>query len=284
MACYAPITAWRGAKTNKVYLGYDKPDSATPLQLPCGKCIGCDQAQARAWALRCYLESNDHLHSAFTTLTYADENLPITLTKRHLQLFLKRLRRTTTRTIRFFASGEYGETTGRPHYHAILYGLHHTEAHTIDAAWGLGHSQTYPVTPARIAYVAGYTNKKADWRNRAKEERIDPTTGEIYTWQPPFIQMSRGGRNGHGIGGSARQWPESWRSYAILNGNKQPVPRYLHQAWLDQATDDDKKKLQDEKLKTLIEILADTTPQKREAAYQIALARKREAAAKRNQL
>lgn len=89
-----------------------------------------------------------------------------------------------------------------------------------------------------ISYTAGYTAKKIGWKLEAGE-RVDPETGEVYTWQPPFIQMSRR----PGIGAHARQWPHSWRSYAVHNGQQMPVPRFLHESWKQQASREEKEAL-----------------------------------------
>lgn len=183
-----------------------------------------------------------HRTAVFTTLTYADDSLPPTLEKRHLQLFFKRLRKAKRGGVRFFASGEYGERTHRPHYHALVYGAAPADAQLIEDTWGKGHARTEPVTPARIAYVAGYCQKKIGFRLDA-EERVDPETGEVYTWQPPFIQMSRR----PGIGANAKQWPASWRLFGVHNGRQMPVPRYLHQAYQDIATPLDLENLEHEK-------------------------------------
>lgn len=243
MPCYLPINAWR-TTAGKVELGEyrsarDGPN-AEQIQIPCGKCTGCIKRRAREWALRCHLELSQHDSAAFTTLTYDEENKPPTLSRRHLQLFYKRLRRANV-ALRHFTSGEYGTTTNRPHYHAILFGLGQQHASLIEIAWGLGHCRTHQVTQGAIAYVAGYTAKKITDVIQKQHERVDPTTGEVYQWEPPFIQMSSGGRgrNGirtHGIGGHARQWPNSWKEYAVKDGYKVPVPRYLHESWKQQAT------------------------------------------------
>ena len=59
----------------------------------------------------------------FITLTYDDAHLPYnqSLSVRDFQLFMKRLRKEFGSGVRFFHCGEYGEKTGRPHYHAILF-------------------------------------------------------------------------------------------------------------------------------------------------------------------
>lgn len=49
----------------------------------------------------------------------------MTLRKKDFQLFMKRLRKEFPDDhIRYFAAGEYGDKHLRPHYHAIIYGLH----------------------------------------------------------------------------------------------------------------------------------------------------------------
>lgn len=215
------------------------------IALPCGKCLDCKWANAKSWALRCQLELNDHEHAAFATLTY--EDAPPTLVKRDLQLFLKRLRADATRRaaigpLRYFACGEYGEKNKRPHYHAILFGLSPVETDRVRKKWGLGHIQLGDVNAKSIAYVAGYTAKKLEHAG-VKHERVDPTTGEVYTWQPPFTEMSRR----PGIGASARRHINSWRLFAVNNGYKMPVPRYFHEAWKATASPEEKLKLLEEK-------------------------------------
>lgn len=93
------------------------------IEVPCGKCLECRIQYARAWADRCVLEAKQYKDNYFVTLTYDDAHCPKdgSLRPRDLQLFMKRLRKHFSgTTIRFFASGEYGETL-RPHYHLILF-------------------------------------------------------------------------------------------------------------------------------------------------------------------
>lgn len=202
-------------------------------------------AAARSWALRCRLELQQHSQAAWATLTYDEQNRPPTLDKRHLQLFLKRLRKgkRSNGTLRFFASGEYGEKTERPHYHAILYGISEREQNFIEDKWGFGHVRTVAATTANINYTAGYTAKKIGYAQKMIPEQVDLRTGEVYKWQPPFIQMSRR----PGIGANAKQWPQSWRQYAIQDGYRIPVPRYLHESWKEQASPEDLEQLLYEK-------------------------------------
>lgn len=233
MGCLQPVLAYR-SRTGEIKIGKELPDSSA-LQLHCGKCLGCRAANAKAWALRCHLELQQHRSAVFTTLTYDEENRPPTLTKRHLQLFLKRFRKAmgANRPVRFFASGEYGETTNRPHYHAILYGPGMGDKKEIERSWGHGYADVQPISAQRIAYCAGYVQKKlSPWQGST--EYVDQW-GELHTWQPPFALMSRR----PGIGGHARKWVNSWRIHAIYNGQRLPVPRFLHNAWKAIATDEE---------------------------------------------
>jgi hypothetical protein len=152
--------------------------------------------------------------------------------------FLKRLRsRVSPLRFRFFGCGEYGERYGRPHYHVILFGLSQFDhSQVISESWPLGFVRVDPISPRSIAYVCGYTVKKAAALREDKEERLDVATGELYRYQPPFLQMSRN----PGIAGYHRgtYW-RSWRDSAIVDGRKVPVPAYLHKAWLACASDAD---------------------------------------------
>lgn len=147
MACYHPLHALAGSVDTvtgkrKIQIlsafdpAYNRPDH---IELPCGRCVGCKLDRSREWANRCMLELKYHDSAYFVTLTYNDAHAPtayyvddgtgecftsLTLRKRDFQLFMKRLRKAFPEDkIRYFAAGEYGEHTMRPHYHAIIFGL-----------------------------------------------------------------------------------------------------------------------------------------------------------------
>lgn len=277
IACFAPLRAWR-ARDGTVTMGTTKDPDTECLDVPCGTCIGCRQSAARHWALRCFLELEDHASATFVTLTYKPEKVPVTLSKRHVQLWLKRLRKAhakkqrqagirpeAVKPLRFFATGEYGETTNRPHYHAIVYSTSTSDAPLIQKTWPNGWADVKPADRAAIAYVAGYAAKKyGDSVQHTKGERIDPETGEVYNYQPPFLQMSRM----PGLGATARKkHRNSWRSFAIMDDVKMSVPRYLHEHWKKTATPMEKDKLEDEKYEMKKQIVQ--TDLQREAAYEI---------------
>lgn len=227
------------------------------LSVPCGKCIACRIARTSEWSVRLMNEAEVHDHSSFVTLTYRKENLPDdgSISKRELQLFLKRLRKQLEpRKIRFYACGEYGDpdrpqsielglTSGRPHYHLIIYGLAPSEHEfmssyaqearaiegpVVDAWQGRGFVYVGTVTYNSVRYVAKYVQKKL-YGQRAEEYE-----GR----QPPFALMSKGlGKfyalaNSHDIverGGVYRQ------------GKNVGIPRYYKKLYEDYAEGPDLK-------------------------------------------
>ena len=205
MSCYHPlrgIVLSYNAETGKKRIRIVSSDFKSPenenveyIQIPCGHCIGCYLDRSRQWADRCMCELKYHDKASFITLTYDDDHLPPKqdyydletgecfsglinpLVKKDLQLFMKRLRkRLEPKKVRFFACGEYGETTHRPHYHIILFGEDFSydrvfyknnaqgqplyNSPTLSDLWNYGFSVTANVTWDTCAYVARYVTKK----------------------------------------------------------------------------------------------------------------------------
>jgi len=129
-----------------------------------------------------FLESLCHDHSSFVTLTYEDSEMPHggTLEPPHLQAFLKRLRAAHSRPLRFFAVGEYGDHTHRPHYHLALFGLSPVDGHLVHRSWAKGFVHVGDLTPASANYIAGYVVKKM---TRAGDHRLGGR-------HPEFARMS----------------------------------------------------------------------------------------------
>lgn len=131
--------------------------------VPCGKCPDCRMQRAKGWIFRLQQQEKVQHNSLFLTLTLAPENVLMThngfmtLHKPHYQNFMKRLRKNTGRkTIKYYACGEYGSTTMRPHYHAIIFDCTHAE---VEKAWGLGNIFVGTTTSDSIAYVTKYMCK-----------------------------------------------------------------------------------------------------------------------------
>lgn len=213
--CIAPITLKRNTNT---YNGSRKGAGADIV--PCGKCIKCLQRKSSAWAFRLTEEQKHASSACFLTLTYDNDNIPLnsdnrnypipTLDKTHVQKFLKRLRkqvrnfetktRRTTRSngeciplyskIKYYAVGEYGTQTKRPHYHMIMFNLPHIylqKPDHLNNLWGKGFVDIARSEQGSIRYVTNYILTK-------HRPKIDYETGEIFEYDnsPPFALMSKG--------------------------------------------------------------------------------------------
>lgn len=135
---------------------------------PCGQCMPCRVNARRVWTYRIMLESMCHDNNSFLTLTYDDENLPFrgSLDPRHLQLFWKSLRKSmSSLRLRYFAVGEYGEKSERPHYHAAVFGLSPSSISVVQESWKKGFASLGTLTPESAQYIAGYVTKKMTSRD-----------------------------------------------------------------------------------------------------------------------
>lgn len=158
------------------------------------------------------LELAQHKDNSFLTLTYSDDFLPAlgSLEPKHLQLFLKRFRTTISPLkIRFYAVGEYGDASSRPHYHIAAFGYppcaygrsRYNQAggrenccHICDVvrdAWGMGQIDVGELTEQSAQYIAGYVTKKltsAHW---------EPARFILNGRHPEFSRQSRNPGIGH---------------------------------------------------------------------------------------
>lgn len=160
-------------------------------EYPCGSCAVCRAKRRRLWTGRLILEASKHGQNCFVTLTYDEDHLPAhgSVSPEALRSFVKRLRRRIEPSrFRFFAVGEYGDATWRPHYHLVLFGVDVLHREVIEASWPFGWVQVADVTPASCAYVAGYCTKKL-------------TAKQLNGRHPEFFRMS----NRPGIGASAME-------------------------------------------------------------------------------
>lgn len=123
--------------------------------------MACMVNRKRLWTHRIMLESMCHESNIFVTLTYNDEHLKSdSLIPRDLTLYLKRLReRVSPVKFRYYAVGEYGETSQRPHFHLAIFGLNACQEVT-DAWNNQGFVGVGTLTFASAAYVGGYVTKK----------------------------------------------------------------------------------------------------------------------------
>lgn len=154
------------------------PYMPSTIPYPCGQCLPCRVNRRRVWTHRILLESFLHSSSCFLTLTYEDKHLPKdgSVSPRELRLFLGRLRdRLPPRSLRYFAVGEYGDETSRPHYHLALFGYNClgkllypdfgkrcfcANCQMVREVWGKGHIVIEDLTRKSAQYIAGYVTKK----------------------------------------------------------------------------------------------------------------------------
>lgn len=154
------------------------------------------------------LETHQWSDNAFVTLTYSDENLPMSATKKpslypkHVQDWLKRLRKEIEPIkVRYYAVGEYGDESHRPHYHAAMFNLPtcsrgNTRAGTrrapsgwqgccpacelVGKTWGHGNVYLGVLEAHSAQYICGYVTKKM----------TKPDDARLEGRYPEFARMS----------------------------------------------------------------------------------------------
>ena len=193
-------------------------DMRKTIEVPCGHCVACRLARSREWAVRLLHESEFWDEFCFVTLTYDDEHLPSngSLVPRDLTLFFKRLRKDLGEwKIKYFACGEYGDRFGRPHYHAIIFGLGTYDVDLICDNWSKGYVKVGTLTYKSCRYVAGYVQKKL----YGEAAKFYEDNGLV----PPFSRCSKG------IGAAyvEKYWNKLYSmAHVTVNGVPMALPRY----------------------------------------------------------
>ncbi|ALS03715.1 VP4 [Gokushovirus WZ-2015a] len=238
MPCYHPLQLFRTLRGQMCFkrpwpVSNDLPGKNV-FVVPCGQCIGCRLERARVWALRCEHERRLHEVSCFLTLTYDEMHLPqnASLVKEDLQKFWKRLRfEISPDKLRYFACGEYGEVTCRPHYHAIVFGWTPPDLERsarsssgcmlwssamLDRIWSFGRVVVGEATFDSAGYVARYVTKKitGDLGKEAYFGRV-----------PPYVVMSRRPGIGEGFFEAYRGHFEA-TDCTVVDGRPSILPRY----------------------------------------------------------
>ncbi len=185
------------------------------IAVPCGKCPACLKQRRADWVSRMRLEALDHPVSTFVTLTYNEAHCPKQLVKSDVQKFLKRLRNVPRDygfapfNLRYFACGEYGRRTHRPHYHLILFGVDLTSpewmpyltgynqgrpryaSRVLERIWPYGFNVVGSVTDSSIKYVAKYAAKLFEKNDPFKEFSLK----SIGLGRSVFVDVQRKGRD-----------------------------------------------------------------------------------------
>lgn len=218
------------------------PHTGEPQYVPCGKCPECRARIISGWSFRLMQEEKASLSSWFVTLTYDSMYVPYTqghyktLNKKHVQLFMKRLRRlhgtVSNYPIKYFAVGEYGDKHWRPHYHLIIF---NTAPEFVINAWKdpethnpIGQVHFGQVSAASVGYTLKYMCKEGRIPLHRNDDRV-----------PEFRLMSKGLGLSY-ITMDILEWhhaDEVNRMHCVLaDGKKISMPRY-YKDWIYQDLD-----------------------------------------------
>lgn len=285
MGCNYPLTAYRAADGTVVFES-NRTDTLHVLNLPCGRCMGCRVQLALEWRTRLVHEASLWPQNCFITLTYDDDNLPPGggLRYEDFQAFMKRLRSRLAgkKTIRFYATGEYGERLRRPHYHAAIFNHDFSEDRTelrrsgagyvlfnsplLNACWAKGFANIGEFNRQTAGYLARYVTKKITGEDHG---RIDRETGEVRP--PELAHMS----THPGIGAG---WLHKWKQdvypfdRVIVDGQPRTPPRYYFRL-LRSLDRTQAAEVKDKKQLTLERRKKDDTPQRQRAKEEVIRAR-----------
>ena len=287
MPCFHPINAYRSKKADgvtgrkSIIFKWRDGFSVVPIPLPCSRCIGCRLERSRQWALRCVHQVQLHPNNCFVTLTLDDDHLVDryftghyrpdgrkvfggTLLHKHFQDFAKRVRKkffgNAAGNFSYYMCGEYGARYFRPHYHAILFGVHfddlkvfkvpphgsvvYTSA-TLARLWPLGFSTVGAATFESAAYVARYVMKKITGPlSEAHYRKVCQDTGEVFDLKPEYNRMSLKRP-------IAKGWYSQFkgdvypRDEVIINGHKVRPPKYYDRLYELDATPREYKQLKE---------------------------------------
>lgn len=241
MQCIRPIKASIALDGSITYRSKSAIPGLIGFQFPCRKCLPCRLNIAREKAIRAVHEAEMHPdNNSFITLTYSDAHL--SSSRLHLpdfQQFMQDLRDhvgySPESRIGVMYTGEYGEQTKRPHWHAILFnysppdlkkfrtterGDHVFTSELIDEIWGKNDSSKKPseigdVTIESAGYVARYAAKK-----------LVHGQDQDHDFHPIHKTSSK---NAIGRRWIEKYWKQTFNNgYVIEKNSKQklPIPRY----------------------------------------------------------
>lgn len=201
------------------------------MALPCGKCPGCMKRRSSGWSFRLVKEGERAETALFVTLTYNTKYVPLTksgymsLNKRHIQLYMKRLRKLSDKKLKYYVCGEYGSKRSRPHYHMIIF---NADPEKVEHAWSqykagvgfipFGDIFIGEVNEASIGYTLKYMQKPGKIPMHKNDDRVKE-----------FSLMSKG-LGANYITDNMSQWHKNDllnRMYVpIKDGKKIAMPRY----------------------------------------------------------
>lgn len=246
MPCYSPLKGFKDRHSGGIV--FKRSVSAyEPMEVGCGQCLYCRLDWCFMWMVRIIHESRLYETGAgncFATLTYRDRfqcddeqlaagyHIPDdwSLSKLHMQLFFKRLRKRRADKIKYFYVGEYGGIcchglatsrqvaednglamcefckVGRPHYHICLLncsfsdlksigqknGVTYFTSAELESIWKYGNVQVGELSAQTAGYAARYHMKKVTGLAAPDHYTICDPDGVVQMVMPEFVLMSRG--------------------------------------------------------------------------------------------
>lgn len=203
------------------------------VPVPCGRCPLCLKRMASAWSFRLMQECKVSISAHWLTLTYDTDHLSFThnryktLNQRHVQLFMKRLRKAHGKEhpkLKYFYVGEYGGQRFRPHYHMTLF---NARLELIQPAWQYGSVFFGKVSGASVGYTLKYMMKPGKIPLHKNDDRI-----------PEFRRMSKELGLAY-LSPAMCRWHNAdlSRLYCLTeDGKKISMPRYYKNKVYDEPT------------------------------------------------
>lgn len=211
------------------------------------------------WVFRLNEEMKVSPYTYFITLTYRDDDLPFAcyvpekrcfpcVSRRDIQLFLKRLRKKTKVKFKYHIVSEYGPETLRPHYHGLLFCQNFIDSADILVSWNhqdlVNNCVEFANSRSAIGYVTKYLCKTPFLPSFLRYSERD---------YKPFTLCSKGlgltylETNPQLVNKIIKQSED----FVILDGRKQVMPRYYRdKIYTDEDTHtamvERKQKLSDE--------------------------------------
>lgn len=191
----------------------------------CGKCLFCRKKKAYELACRCVLHASLYQENCFLTLTYDEKRKGYhnEFRYRDIQLFKKRLRKSTKKKIEIFNVHEYGKN-GKKHWHLVVFnydfqdktlytiknGIPLYTSKKLEELWPYGYNTIGDVSEGSAMYQAQYMEKDfkhGNVTNKKKSHSKHSGIGKQYflTHYKQILELG----------------------FIPINGKKMPVPRYF---------------------------------------------------------
>lgn len=226
---------------------YNRIKLKNGIAVPCGKCPNCAKRYASGWSFRLNTEEKYSDTAYFLTMTYSPDNVEYTpngyktLNKDHLRAFWKALRKKNSKQLKYYAVGEYGSKTHRPHYHAILFNadlatvVGTAPAHALKTGlipmdgkteltsnlWKHGYVTVGRVNELSVGYALKYMLKKLTRKKHSRDDRVLEFSAMSKKLGSQYL--TKQARNYHISDLTGRF------CLKLPNGARAPIPRYYKQ-------------------------------------------------------